>query len=278
MSCVNVIIQYVNDPRPARQAEYEHCVRANLANACVRSIHNLQEHPGIVVPEEFSRHPKFRQHNLNRWMTYADAFAYAGSALAEQVCCIVNLDIALDPASPWGEMPEILKEPMVFCLTRHEIALDGSVWVDPIIESWAMANSQDAWVFKAPIPIRNCDFRVGVLGCDNAIAHRIKESNFLPVNAAKRFRIFHLDRVRGKSVANHEKIYLEERQGAEPGRFSRAERAIPASGDRSVQQYRGAAGADERWPHGQVLADLRHDQQIRAAAQSDGLWPGKLVA
>jgi hypothetical protein len=217
--CLNLIIQYVNDPRPERQAEFEECVRRNLANPFVETIHNLQERADVLLPEEFTNHPKYRRHDLNRWMTFADAFAYAGAELAGQVCAILNLDIFLDPTAPWPEMPEIFQEPMVFCLTRHEYDLDGRTWIDPTIDSWQMANSQDGWFFKAPIVIKNCDFGVGVMGCDNAIAHRIKESRYLPVNAARRFRIFHLDRVRGKTVANHEQIYSQERQGSAIGPF-----------------------------------------------------------
>ena len=44
---VHLIIQYCNDPRPPRQAEYDECVRRNLDNPHVAVVHNLVE-PGTL--------------------------------------------------------------------------------------------------------------------------------------------------------------------------------------------------------------------------------------
>src|SRR5688572_19486208 len=120
MECINLLIQYVNDRRPARQAEYEECVRRNLANPHVKVLHNLQEDSNVLVPEEFSKHPKYRQHELGRWMTYRDAFDYANAVLPDEVCGIINLDIFLDPAAEWPLLPQILQQKIVFCLSRTE--------------------------------------------------------------------------------------------------------------------------------------------------------------
>ena len=93
---IHVIVQYCNDPRPARQAEYEHCVRTNLANSSVIKLHNLME-PKTVVPDEFRKHPKYVERTLDHWMTYSDALEYANQELAGEVACLCNLDIFLDP-------------------------------------------------------------------------------------------------------------------------------------------------------------------------------------
>jgi hypothetical protein len=171
----------------------------------------------VGVPEEFSRHPKFRQHDLDRWMTYADAFDYANKNLADEICCLLNLDIFLDPGGKWDHMPEILQKKIIFCLSRLEFSTDGKWWTDPHMVQWGMAVSQDAWVFRAPVTVEDCDFGVGTLGCDNAVAHRIKKSDYLPINASMQYRIFHLDRVRNKTMGNHDKVYLQERSGVGRG-------------------------------------------------------------
>lgn len=212
MENINLLIQYVNDARPARQAEYDECLRRNLANPHVRHVHNLQEAPEVVVPEEFRRHPKYRQHDLHRWMTYRDAFDYANGALAGEICCLANLDIFLDPVSPWEMLQEILQQKLVLCLSRIEFNADGTTFLEPGLVSWAFANSQDAWLFRAPIAVERCDFSIGTLGCDNAIAHRIKEAGYFPLNAAQRFKIFHYDRARGKSMANQAEIHARDRK------------------------------------------------------------------
>jgi hypothetical protein len=217
MECLNLIIQYVNDLRPARQAEFEECLRRNLANPYVKTVHNLQERADVIVPEEFVRHPKYRQHDLNRWMTYADAIGYANRTATKEVWCLMNLDIFLDPTTQWNDSINILRKNIVFCLARQEYNLDGTTWVEPFLLQFAMGNAQDAWLFQTPITINDCDFRIGTLGCDNAIAHRIKESGYVPVNASRQFRIFHLDRARGKSMGNHVDFHTQDRQGLNKG-------------------------------------------------------------
>ncbi len=66
----------------------------------------------------------------------------------------------------------------------------------------AFANCQDAWVWKSPLFVQECDFMIGRLGCDNAIAERIKRSGYVPVNSPNQFKIYHFDVCRGKTCEN----------------------------------------------------------------------------
>jgi hypothetical protein len=223
MECVNVLLQYVNDPRPARQAEYEECVRRNLQNPSVKLVHNLQEHPKVVVPEEFASHPKFRSVSLGRWMTFRDAFDYANSTLPGETWCIINLDIFLDSSADWASAAQVVAAKIVFCLSRTEFVPGEGSRRDPALMNWAFANSQDAWLFRAPIQIDNCDFPVGTIGCDNAIAHRIKQAGYMPINAGQQFCVHHYDRARGKTVGNQNEIHAEERKGKVPRTYPERE-------------------------------------------------------
>ena len=47
--CLHVVVSYFNARQPERAAEYDECVRRNLANLFVAGLHNLLE-PGVVVP------------------------------------------------------------------------------------------------------------------------------------------------------------------------------------------------------------------------------------
>jgi hypothetical protein len=49
----------------------------------------------------------------------------------------------------------------------------------------AFAVAQDAWIFRAPFEVADCDFEIGTLGCDNALAHRIKCAGRLPINSPR---------------------------------------------------------------------------------------------
>src|SRR5690348_10337882 len=210
MAALHVILQYANDSRPDRQAEYDECVRRNLANPHVAFVHNLLDET-VTVPQTFREHPKYREHPLGRWMTFTDAFSFANAQLANDACALINLDIFLDPEVNWDEAIGLLDQKLIWCLSRTEFDPAGAAAPQPVMQLCAGANSQDAWIFRAPIEIRNCKFGIGTLGCDNAIAHRFKESGFLPINAGTRFRVFHIDRCRNRTDENQHEIYQRER-------------------------------------------------------------------
>jgi hypothetical protein len=209
---IHLIIQYCNDKRPERAAEYDECLRRNLANPAIAAVHDLVE-PQTSVPDEFRAHPKHKTHRHERWMTYSDAFAFANANLAGQAACIANLDIFLDASgSDWALAARTVAAGYVLCLSRIEWDITGHTFHDPILSQLAFATSQDAWVFQAPFEVPNADFEIGTIGCDNAIAHRIKMAGRTPVNAGSRFRIFHYDRARGKNAANAKDVHDRERQ------------------------------------------------------------------
>ena len=209
---IHIIIQYCNDPRSARQAEYDECVRRDLSHPAVKAVHNLVE-PQTVVPTELSSHSKYVHHSLNRWMTYKDAVCYANERLAGEVTCISNLDIFLKPDHDWAPLADFFHNNprMALCQSRMEFEPPGRVYRDPELHRSGSCSCQDAWFFLAPFEISDCEFRIGTLGCDNAFAHRIKASGRIPLNAAQQYPIYHLDRVRGKDFLNQEEIHHRER-------------------------------------------------------------------
>jgi hypothetical protein len=208
---VHILIQYCNARTPARQAEYDYCVRRNLANPWIAKVHNLIEQE-TSIPEEFRGHGKYVEHPLGRWMTYADALEYANKRLDGQTVCLANLDIFLDDnETQWSETSPLLDKKAVLCLSRIEFDEQGKTHLDAGFLKWAFANTQDAWIFRAPFEVPNCDFEIGTIGCDNAFADRVRQAGRLPLNAPGRFKIYHYDRCRGKSFANQDDFYARER-------------------------------------------------------------------
>lgn len=200
---------------PARQREYDECLRRNLNNPHVRLVHNLTD-ADPTVPDEFASHPKYRQHPLGHWLKYGDALAYAANFPGE-VFALLNADIFLDEMSDWPQCASHTSD-LVFCLSRHEFDRAGPAYDDPDLRRLAFANAQDAWIFRAPLTVPDCDFELGTLGCDNAFAERLKRAGHFPVNAASRYRILHYDRARGKTVADAEAIHLASRPQPHPER------------------------------------------------------------
>lgn len=207
---IHVIVQSYDEPRPERRAELVECVRRNLDNAQIAAVHDLLE-AETSVPEPIRGHPKYRRHRIGRRLTYAEAVAYANRRLAGEIVCLCNLDIILDPASDWASAGKLAEDGIVLCLSRHEF--DGrTVFRDPDL-GLATAHSQDAWVFRPPIEIADCDFELGMMGCDNAFAERLKRSGHIPLNWPRAFRILHYDRSRGKHGGNALSVHAAEAPG-----------------------------------------------------------------
>jgi glycosyltransferase involved in cell wall biosynthesis len=198
---IHVLVQYYTDSNADRQAEYDFCVQANLANENILKVHCLQE-PNVAVPEWLSSNPKYVLHTVPSRLTYKQAFDYANENLAGETVALSNLDIFIDHNNDWKSAIPLFEMGIVLCLSRHEFnGIDESV-KDPQLQALAYANAQDCWVFRAPVWVKECDFKLGMLGCDNAIAHRFKISGYICINTPNEFKIHHFDICRGKRGEN----------------------------------------------------------------------------
>lgn len=209
---VHLLIDYYDDVRPDRREELLTSVRRNLANPAVEAVYNLGS-AECRPPDDVVSHPKFQSHPVGRRLTFQDAFAFANARLAGRFVGACNLDISLDSASDWAAAEILVRNNnLVLCQSRTEYAADGSTRLDPMFEKLAYANAQDAWFWVAPLEPPNCDFELGTLGCDNAIADRIRRAGRIPANLASRFRILHLDLCRNKHGGNTNAVHRQEQQ------------------------------------------------------------------
>lgn len=198
---LHIIVQYYNDGNTDRQNEYDFCVQANLANPAVAQIHCFLE-PTTQVPDWLASNPKYVERRVPGRLTYKQAFDYANTNLIGKTCALMNLDIFLDHNNDWNGASPLFDLSIVFCLSRHEFDGVAASTKDPRLQNFAYANAQDAWVFRSPIFVKDCDFQLGKLGCDNAIAHRFKVSGYIPINSPNEFKIHHFDLCRGKRGDN----------------------------------------------------------------------------
>lgn len=209
---IELIVQYFDEPRPARHAEYHFCLLKNLENPFVERVHNLGLSVAIA-PAELRSHPKWRDVVLGHRMTFEDAFRYASDELAGKCCGICNLDIFLDAGSDWPQAEALLRrEKLVLCQSRVEFTPPAGTHLDPSFARLAHATAQDAWLFIAPIAPPAIDFEIGTLGCDNAVAERIRRIGYIPINLGSRFRVLHYDLIRGKNGTNIKDIHKAETQ------------------------------------------------------------------
>lgn len=115
----------------------------------------------------------------------------------DDVICVANCDIIIEDSVDWFDISNYLNENVSLCLSRHEIDKDGNTFVNfDAFKCW----SQDCWVFKKTYKTSllksSIDFSIGnCLSCDNVIAGIMMTCNYIPINYAFKYRIFHLDRV-----------------------------------------------------------------------------------
>lgn len=207
---IELIIHHCGDPREARQVEYDYCIRRNLENPFVDRIHNLGLRDVPVAPD-IRFNPKWRDAFIDHRMTFRDAFTYASEHLAGCVVGVCNLDIFLAADDDWSVAEALLRrEKIVLCQSRTEFTPPAATHLDPAFARIAHASAQDAWFFVAPLDPPAIDFEIGTLGCDNALAERIRRIGYVPVNMASRFRVMHYDLCRGKQGANTNLIHQQE--------------------------------------------------------------------
>ena len=165
----------------------------------------------------------------NKWMTYDMAFQYANDVATMDfgnVWCILNLDIFLDANSNWNTIKAKLNDGFVYAQSRHEfnISADGmmSAKMDDNFAKLMHSHTQDAWIFKTPIKIPNnmynnvdCNFELGFLGCDNAIADRLFKSGYKLINQPITYKIFHYDVAKGKTSSNFMEKHKSETKAME---------------------------------------------------------------
>jgi hypothetical protein len=216
---MNIIIQSYRDVHNARNEELEYCLQQNLQHPLVKQVLDITDYPNPkfelnfkykVIP--FSSSTEWHSyHHQNRVATTADRLTFAVAFnIAAKYCAVgeyialMNADIILDRNTEWINAFILLNSGTVLGLSRHEYnRTENTAEMDVTFSRLMHAHTQDAWIFKNPLRVANCDFPMGVLGCDNAIAHRIKTAGYNIINKPMQFKILHVDAVRGKTAANY---------------------------------------------------------------------------
>jgi glycosyltransferase involved in cell wall biosynthesis len=215
---INLIFQSYSESFADRRAELEHCIFANLANPHVKYIHDFATNPHATnyLPSAITIHPKYihvsaTESNNGSWLTYHTAFTYSSNL--ENIkkfgiyWGIINCDIFLDNAhSNWSLMRGWLNSGYFLAQSRHEFKPDtNDATMDPVFAKLLHSNTQDAWFYSTAngINIDNCNFHLGMLGCDNAIADRIISRGYKIINMPITFKIIHYDIAKGKTSTNY---------------------------------------------------------------------------
>jgi hypothetical protein len=199
---ITLIIQGYNESNQERKTEIEQAITMNLQNSFIKSIVCFMESDDVSFSHEIMNHPKIKIVLLGKWITFADIFSYVNIHYTNEYIGIINIDIALDSQSNWKEMISYVDNKKVLALSRYEYKENKIIELDESFGNIFHCHTQDGWFFKSPINVQNCNFELGTLGCDNALADRFFKSGFPVLNMMETFKLLHIDNVRGKNSSN----------------------------------------------------------------------------
>jgi len=211
ISKLNIIIQTYPEKNTDRLNELILCIVSNLQNKNVNKIINLCEgSDDSYLPDVIRNHSKYVCKNGFERLTYKKAFDYSNEHLNGEIVSLINTDIMLADDFRIDDLHKILSDKVIIANARHEIDLsNGNVFLDENFKQIFHANTQDAWFYKTPIQVENTDFELGLVGCDNAIAHRFQSAGYIIYNMPERFKIIHVDSLRGKNSSNFTEFHKE---------------------------------------------------------------------
>lgn len=200
---------YYNPKQEDRRAEIEYCLEQNLNNPNIQKVVLFLDNESVEYPEHskiealLTKDVAFPEEKGT--FTFSMAFGYAMQKYKDSICCLINNDIFLDHDvfSDMTEIKNLIENNIVLSLSRHEYDLKTKTGVlDENFRRMMFAHTQDAWIFKANFCPKDSEFAPGTLGSDNAINDRLKKHGKVPINLGTKYKIYHVDTVRGKTSAN----------------------------------------------------------------------------
>ena len=187
-SAMNLLTAYYHDADANRRAEFRECLTRNAANPSITAIHLFLEEcvavEEIVDANAVAVREKVFLIPHGKRVTYRDLFRYANAQWERAQVVIANADIFFDETLALLDGYQL--ENKLLCLSRWDVRADGS----PVF--FEHSASQDAWIFQTPQREFVCDFRMGVLGCDNRLAYEAERAGLVLANPARSVRANHL--------------------------------------------------------------------------------------
>src|SRR5436190_544785 len=153
------------DPDPQRRGELIECVRRNAENARIDEVHVFIEDgtdPKTLSLTESIERSKIRLIELGSRATFRFLFDYANQNFSGRRVLVANADIYFDESLAQLDGYDLSGK--LLCLSRWDLQPDGSR------QFFNHPASQDAWIFKSPLPPIKCDFSTGIPACDNRLA------------------------------------------------------------------------------------------------------------
>lgn len=177
---INLFINHYTDAHVNRNDELLKCLALNISNKHIDNIFCICNNEGDSPLLDGDRVSVLI---LKSRPTYNAFFQIiAKYTKQEDWNIIANTDIYFD--STITHIHKYNKPNILLALTRWEVT--GTQ-----IQFLNRADSQDTWIFKGH-PKVNCDFTMGVAGCDNVLADRFHKAGWMVINPSRTIKTYHL--------------------------------------------------------------------------------------
>ncbi|MES2395662.1 MAG: hypothetical protein V4549_06650 [Bacteroidota bacterium] len=185
----NLFISYYESKNPDRNTEIKKAIKFNLESGWVDRIFLLID-PGVKNPF----HGQCTEIKLKQKPTFKIFFSAVNEVTnKDDLNIITNSDIIIDETIEVAE--KRITPSQCYALSRWEMNPDMTCQAKQV---QVYGDSQDAWIFKGHISNSEkmwLDFPMGKMGCDNRIAHEIKQGGYDVLNPAKSIKTWHLHTV-----------------------------------------------------------------------------------
>ena len=137
---------------------------------------------------------------------FSKAIEYINHYLCGENVILSNSDIYFDNSLEL--LVNKFMEKKVYCLLRYEILDNGEKDIFRHFDE-PRSDSQDSWIFKAPLDINLEDvhFSFGTLGCDNIFANVLYNHGYQLYNPAYDIITTHMHRTEERTYQDNERIH-----------------------------------------------------------------------
>lgn len=183
MSDVNIFVSYYNEIDKKRRGELDFCLDKNINNPNINKVYILLENGATYIKKT----EKEIITPINNRVTYKNFFEIINLvSKQDDINIILNSDIFFN-SKDIDMIKSHLTQNKCFALCRYEYFNDFTY------SFYNKIDSQDSWCFKGHIKYdkMECNFRLGMPGCDNRIAHEIGNSGYIITNPSLDIKSFH---------------------------------------------------------------------------------------
>lgn len=180
-----LVTSYYQTSHSERQQELDECLKRNIQNPYIERIYLLNDkHYDLrhVDPYGKAIQVEVTEENKKR-LRFDYAIQWINQKLYGKRVILSNSDIYFDQTLLLLRNETFDRK--AFALTRYD---------DNKLEM--VCDSQDSWIFRSPllIPLNECQFTFGTLGCDNRLAYVIDQAGYQLTNPCLTIRSHHLHR------------------------------------------------------------------------------------